>query len=98
MTTNIVLAVLSAYCYTGQLTSAGTHPAPHHTIATGNRAFTLLSTSIVYDNHRYTVEDRMNKRYDNRQQLPHFDIYVSNRQTAIQFGRRTNYVTIITIL
>ena len=47
---------------------------------------------VEIEGKRYTCEDRMNARYRNTN---HFDIWMENRQDAIEWGRRNVIVIII---
>lgn len=93
--TNILTAICTAYCSchvctkgTG-ITASGVYPQQGITIAASR---TLpFGTAVIIDNHSYTVQDRLAKKYDSR-----FDIYFSNHKDALRYGIRTNKVTIIT--
>ncbi len=51
---------------------------------------TLVKIPTVYGNKIFVVEDRMNRRYQN-----HIDIWFPDRETALEFGRRTVRIEII---
>ncbi len=95
--TNVITAIITAYCScklccgpnaTG-LTARGTTPHEHRTVA-ARRSIPFGSTVII-GGKSYTVEDRLAKRFDSR-----FDVYMSSHQSALNFGIRTQQVTIIT--
>ena len=82
-------ALITAYCAcriccgpdAANLTAIGTPPKQGITVA-APRSIPLGST-IIINNHRYTVEDRTAARYDGR-----FDIYFRSHEQAKQFGIR----------
>lgn len=98
MTTNIITAVITAYCScriccgsnaTG-LAANGHKPIAGITVA-ASRSIPFGSTVIILD-HSYLVQDRLAKKYDSR-----FDIYFKQHQAAKNFGIKTQQVTIITV-
>lgn len=98
MTTNIITAVITAYCACTTccgpnakgITAIGRVPAQGRTIAASRSI--PLGSNILINGKRYIVEDRLAKRFDKR-----FDIYFTKHSDARKFGIRTNTVTIITI-
>lgn len=97
MTTNVLTAVITAYCScklccgpnAKGITANGQKAKAEVTIA-ASRSIPFNSTVIV-GNKSYIVQDRLARRYDSR-----FDIYMSSHQSALNFGIRTQQVTIIT--
>lgn len=97
MTTNIITAVVTAYCACKTccgpnakgITANGQKPIQGITIA-ASRSIPFGSRVTVGD-HQYYVQDRLAKRYDSR-----FDVYFTKHSDAKAFGIRTNKVTIIT--
>ena len=97
MTTNIVTAVITAYCScklccgpNAKGITADGHKAKEGITIAGSRVLPFGTTAIVAS-HKYTLQDRLARRYDNQ-----FDIYMSSHQAARQFGIKTQQVTIIT--
>ena len=88
MITNIITAIVTAYVATGHLTANGHVPAIQHTIAVPRTI--PFGSKIIIDNQIYIAEDRMNKRFPNR-----FDIFMSNNNDALTWGKQTKKVTII---
>lgn len=97
MTTNIITAVLTAYCacrtccgpHATGLTAAGTRPIEGRTVALPRRL--PLGSRVVIGGHTYVGEDRTARRFDGR-----IDVFFADHQAARRFGIRTNNVTIIT--
>ena len=99
MTTNIITAVITAYCACKTccglnakgITANGQRATQGVTIAASR---TVKFNSLVeVDGHTYIVQDRLAKRFDSR-----FDIYFDKHSDAKKFGIKTNKVTIITKL
>jgi 3D (Asp-Asp-Asp) domain-containing protein len=89
MTTNILTAIVTAYVATGQPCADGKYPKVNQTIALP-RAYPLGSTVII-QGRRYLGQDRTARRFNGR-----FDIFVADRTTALNWGRRKLTVTVIT--
>lgn len=97
MKTNVLIAIISAYCHcticcgptAKGINAAGKAPVQEHSIAVPRRY--PLGTKVIIAGHTYTADDRLAKRYDNR-----FDIYFRTHREARKFGIRTNNITIIT--
>ena len=98
MTTNIITAVITAYCScklccgpnAKGITADGHKALQNYTIAIP-RKYRLTTTSVQIGQTLYRGQDRTALRYDGR-----FDIYMSSHQAARQFGIKTQQVTIIT--
>lgn len=97
MTTNVITAILTAYCAcraccgmnaTG-ITAACTRPVAGRTVAIP-RAYPLGSR-VVIGGHAYVAEDRTARRFNGR-----IDIFFPTHAAARRFGIQTNKVTIIT--
>lgn len=72
------------------ITASGTH-VRDGVIATNFLPFgTIVKIPSLYGNKIFIVEDRMNKRF-----WYNVDIWLPNRETAIQFGRRTIEIEIV---
>jgi 3D (Asp-Asp-Asp) domain-containing protein len=97
MTTNVVVAVVTAYCKCNLccgpnakgICANNKPPIAGVTIAASRNI--PLGSKVEVLGKTYTVQDRLAKRFDNR-----FDIYFASHKDAKQFGIRTNKVTIIT--
>lgn len=95
--TNIITATITAYCAcklccgpnAKGITANGHKPKPAYTIAASRKI--KLGTQVIIAGRPYVVEDRLAKRYDSR-----FDIYFNTHREALQFGIKTQQVTIIT--
>lgn len=61
----------------------------HHGVVAAN--FLPLHTKILIGNEIFTVEDRMNERYNN---VPIIDIWMPSLETAQAFGTRTIFIQI----
>lgn len=96
MTTNILTAIITAYCAckvccgpnAKGINATGNKPIENHSIA-ASRSISFGS-KIRIGGKEYTVDDRLAKRYDGR-----FDIYMRDHREAKKFGIRTNKVIII---
>ncbi|HUD73750.1 MAG TPA: 3D domain-containing protein [Terracidiphilus sp.] len=89
MTTNILIAFVTAYVATGHPAANGHQPQTQHTVALP-RQFPLGS-KVQIDGHWYVGEDRTAKKYDGR-----FDIFMATRDAALQWGKRRMQVTVVT--
>lgn len=69
------------------VTASGSHV--RYGIVAAN--FLPLGTKILIENREFTVEDRMNERYNN---LPIIDIWMPSREAARAFGTRTLLIQI----
>lgn len=88
MLTNILTAVVTAYVATGQPCADCKWPKVGTTVALPRRF--PLGSVVVIDGHKYQGDDRTARRYDGR-----FDLFVSSRHTALQWGKQVKIVTII---
>ena len=96
MTTNILTAVITAYCCCAKCTKGtgktanGKIPTQGITIAASRSL--PFGTKVVTSYGVYEVQDRLAKRYDSR-----FDIYFDSHEKAKQFGiKRNQQVKVIT--
>lgn len=53
--------------------------------------FVPMGSIIIYEGHKYVVQDRMNPRYNR-----HVDLFMESHKKALQFGRREAKVQVIT--
>ena len=97
MTTNIITATITAYCAcklccgpnAKGINANNTRPIPNHSIAASRKI--QLGSKVIIAGHTYTVDDRLARKYDSR-----FDIFFATHKDALQFGIKTQTVTIIT--
>lgn len=97
MTTNILTAIITAYCAckvccgpnAKGINASGKKPTESHSIAASRRI--PFGSKIRIGRETFTVDDRLAKKYDSR-----FDIYMRDHREAKKFGIRTNKVIIIT--
>ena len=92
---------LAAVFWTTVSMSAYTpHETGSRTTASGAKAkegytcaanFVPIGSVIIYEGHKYVVQDRMNPKYNR-----HVDIFMESHKTAIQFGRKEAKVQVIT--
>lgn len=96
MTTNILTAVVTAYCACKTccgpnakgITANGKVPQEGVTIAASRKI--PFGSKVIIDNREYTVQDRLAVRYDSR-----FDLYFKSHKVALQHGIRTQQVIVI---
>ena len=84
---------LAAVFWTTVSMSAYTpHETGSRTTASGARAkegytcaanFVPMGSVIIYEGHKYVVQDRMNPKYNR-----HVDIFMESHKKALQFGRK----------
>ena len=94
-------AYLTAIFWTTVSMSAYTpHETGSRTTASGAKAkegytcaanFVPIGSVIIYDGHKYVVQDRMNPKYNR-----HVDLFMESHKKAIQFGRKEAKVQVIT--
>ena len=92
---------LAAIFWTTVSMSAYTpHETGSRTTASGAKAkegytcaanFVPLGSVIIYEGHRYYVQDRMNPNYNR-----HVDLFMESHKKAIEFGRKEAKVQVIT--
>lgn len=92
---------LAAIFWTTVSMSAYTpHETGSRTTASGAKAkegytcaanFVPLGSVIIFEGHKYVVQDRMNPKYNR-----HVDIFMESHQKALQFGRKEAKVQVIT--
>jgi len=92
---------LAAVFWTTVSMSAYTpHETGSRTTASGAKAkegytcaanFVPIGSVIIYEGHKYVVQDRMNPKYNR-----HVDIFMESHKKAIQFGRKEAKVQVIT--
>lgn len=92
---------LAAVFWTTVSMSAYTpHETGSRTTASGAKAkegytcaanFVPMGSVIIFEGHKYVVQDRMNPKYNR-----HVDIFMESHKKAIQFGRKEAKVQVIT--
>lgn len=92
---------LAAVFWTTVSMSAYTpHETGSRTTASGAKAkegytcaanFVPIGSVIIYEGHKYVVQDRMNPKYNR-----HVDIFMESHKKALQFGRKNAKVQVIT--
>lgn len=92
---------LAAVFWTTVSMSAYTpHETGSRTTASGAKAkegytcaanFVPLGSVIIFEGHKYVVQDRMNPKYNR-----HVDIFMESHKKALQFGRKEAKVQVIT--
>lgn len=95
MTTNIITAVVTAYCAcrvccgpnAAGITAAGTRPVAGRTVAAPR--WVPLGSRVRINGRWYVAEDRTARRYDGR-----WDIFFRSHDEARAFGKQTNRVEI----
>ena len=82
---------MSAYTphETGSRTTASGAKAKEGYTCAAN--FVPIGSIIIYDGHKYCVQDRMNPKYNR-----HVDIFMESHKKALQFGRKEAKVQVIT--
>ena len=88
MTTNILIAVVTAYVATGNPCANGKMPVAGVTVALP-RAYPLGSR-VEIDGHWYSGEDRTAKRFDGR-----FDVFMESRAEAVKWGKKKMRVVVV---
>lgn len=89
MMTNLLLAVVTAYVWTGSPCANGSWPVAGVTCA-GPRWVPLGTRVCIEGVGIRTVTDRTALRFDGR-----FDVFMDSRKAAIRFGKQTLKVKIL---
>ena len=71
-----------------RITASGEKAKEGYTCAAN---FVPIGSVIIYEGHKYYVQDRMNPKYDR-----HVDLFMESHKKALQFGRKEAKVQIIT--
>jgi 3D (Asp-Asp-Asp) domain-containing protein len=94
------ISLAAAFWTTVSMSAYTPHETGSRTTASGARAkegytcaanFVPLGSIIIYEGHKYVVQDRMNPKYNR-----HVDIFMESHKKALQFGRKNAKVQIIT--
>lgn len=80
----------TAYCYTGQRTYTGTWPQEGRTVAVDPEVIPLGTQLVIDGQGGYVAEDIGSAIVGHKT-----DIYIADRQRAIEFGRRDVEVRVI---
>ena len=96
MTTNTILAIVTAYCHcaaccgkAGQPTASGLMPVVGRTIA-GPRMVPFGAVVTIPGIGTRRVEDRASKSYDAR-----WDVFMKSHREAKKFGVKTMRITVV---
>lgn len=71
-----------------RITASGAKAKEGYTCAAN---FVPIGSIIIYEGHKYVVQDRMNPKYNR-----HVDIFMESHKKALQFGRKNAKVQVIT--
>ena len=71
-----------------RVTSSGEKAKEGYTCAAN---FVPIGSVIIYEGHKYYVQDRMNPKYNR-----HVDLFMESHKKALQFGRKEAKVQVIT--
>lgn len=94
------VSLASVFWLTVSMSAYTPHETGSRTTASGAKAkegytcaanFVPLGSVIIYNGHKYYVQDRMNPRYNR-----HVDIFMESYNKALQFGRKEARVQVIT--
>lgn len=80
--TNLIVAVVTAYTWTGDKTASGVWPVAGITVA-APRSVPFGTRVWIEGVGPRIVQDRMNRRFPDR-----WDVYCHGRKTAVEFGRK----------
>ena len=94
------VSLAAVFWLTVSMSAYTPHETGSRTTASGAKAkegytcaanFVPLGSVIIYNGHKYYVQDRMNPRYNR-----HVDIFMESYKKALQFGRKEAKVQVIT--
>ena len=94
------VSLASVFWLTVSMSAYTPHETGSRTTASGAKAkegytcaanFVPLGSVIIYNGHKYYVQDRMNPKYNR-----HVDIFMESHKKALQFGRKEARVQVIT--
>ena len=94
------VSLVAVFWTTVSMSAYTPHETGSRTTASGAKAkegytcaanFVPMGSVIIYEGHKYVVQDRMNPKYNR-----HVDIFMESHKKAIQFGRKEAKVQIIT--
>lgn len=71
-----------------RITASGAKAQEGYTCAAN---FVPLGSVIIYEGHKYVVQDRMNPKYNS-----HVDLFMESHKKALQFGRKEARVQVMT--
>ena len=94
------VSLAAVFWLTVSMSAYTPHETGSRTTASGAKAkegytcaanFVPIGSVIIYNGHKYYVQDRMNPRYNR-----HVDIFMESHKKALQFGRKEARVQVIT--
>lgn len=95
-----VLSLAAIFWTTVSMSAYTPHETGSRVTASGEKAkegytcaanFVPIGSVIIYEGHKYYVQDRMNPSYDR-----HVDLFMESHKKALQFGRKEARVQVIT--
>ena len=95
-----VVSLAAVFWTTVSMSAYTPHETGSRTTASGAKAkegytcaanFVPIGSIIIYEGHKYVVQDRMNPKYNR-----HVDIFMESHKKALQFGRKEAKVQVIT--
>jgi 3D (Asp-Asp-Asp) domain-containing protein len=95
-----IISLAAVFWTTVSMSAYTPHETGSRTTASGAKAkegytcaanFVPIGSVIIYEGHKYVVQDRMNPKFNR-----HVDIFMESHKKAIQFGRKEAKVQIIT--
>ena len=94
------VSLAAIFWTTVSMSSYTPHETGSRTTASGQKAkegytcaanFVPIGSVIIYDGHKYYVQDRMHSKYNR-----HVDIFMESHKKALKFGRKEAKVQVIT--
>ena len=95
-----MLSLAAIFWTTVSMSAYTPHETGSRVTASGEKAkegytcaanFVPIGSVIIYEGHKYYVQDRMNSKYNR-----HVDLFMESHKKALQFGRKEAKVQVIT--
>ena len=86
--TTVSMSAFTPHETGSRVTASGEKAKEGYTCAAN---FVPIGSVIIYEGHKYYVQDRMNPGYDR-----HVDLFMESNKKALQFGRKEAKVQVIT--
>ena len=95
-----ILSLAAIFWTTVSMSAYTPHETGSRVTASGEKAkegytcaanFVPIGSVIIYEGHKYYVQDRMNSKYNR-----HVDLFMESHKKALQFGRKEAKVQVIT--
>ena len=95
-----ILSLAAIFWTTVSMSAYTPHETGSRVTASGEKAkegytcaanFVPIGSVIIYEGHKYYVQDRMNPKYNR-----HVDLFMESQKKALQFGRKEAKVQVIT--